>query len=277
MRRWPVVFKDQLYPIIMLLILLLVVLAAMTNRFAGLRRQITLLRRNAAEVQQELRHYHADLLGQVWCTTVFTRDEERLSYGHYPGMSPQEVMVFHNGPIWMLRDPNREHRTSCFRSWRAAAAAESLPLNLAEDASEEAYQNAVLAFYLDKADPTPVVAGSSASADRSDDPAMETNAGATAEAPIDPEAIWCFSEIKTIENLVVTVPHPSGGRAAIETVLDALADRSAFEEYTIRSSICFTSWPEAADYITSGEVWLPDDATEQQYHAAIRKWQDAKR
>lgn len=273
MRRWQAVLKKQLYPLTMLLVILLVVLAAMTNGFAGLRRQITILRSNAAEVGQELRHYQADLRGQVWCSTVFTKGEERLSYGHYPGMTPEEVMTFHNGPIWMLRDPGREIKTTCFRSWRAAAEAEQVPLNLADDASEEEYQSAVLAFYLDRSDPTPVVAGAPASANRSENPASET----TAEEPIDPEAVWCFSEIKTTQNLVVTVPHPPGGRTAIEGVLDQLSDRSAFEEYTIRTAICFTSWPEAADYITGGEVWLPDDAMEQEYHAAIKQWQDDKR
>jgi len=270
MRRWQVVLKDHLYPVMMLLVILFVVLAAMTNRFAGLRQQIPVLRKNVAEVQRDLRDFRADLMGQVWCTTTFTRETERLTYGHYPGMNAEEIMIFHNGPIWMLRDPNRERATTCFRSWQAAA--EPLSLNLAEDASEDEYQNAVLAFYLDKPDPTPVVAGASGQTEASD--STQTDAS---EEVIDPEAVWCFSEIKTVQNLVVTVPHPPGGRTAIETVLDRLSDRTAFEEYTIRTSICFTAWPEAADYITGGEIWLSDDATEQQYHTAIRKWQDAKR
>lgn len=272
MRRWQVVLKEHLYPVMIVLVILFVMLSAMTNGFARLHRGITQLRRNAVEVQRELRRYRADLLGQVWCTTTFTRDEEQLTYGHYPGMNAEEVMVFHNGPIWMLRDPNRERESTCFRSWREVAEAETLPLKLAEDATEEEYKNAVLAFYLDKPDPTPVVAGASGSS------VSSKNLQARGpEENIDPEAVWCFSEIKTVQNLVVTVPHPPGGRTAIESVLDTLSDRTAFKEYTIRSSLCFTTWPEAADYITGGEVWLADDTTKQQYHTAIKKWQDANR
>lgn len=273
MRRWQVVLKERFYPVMILLVILFVVLAAMTNGFARLQRGITQLRRNAVEVQRELRRYRADLLGQVWCTTTFTRDEERLTYGHYPGMNAEEVMVFHNGPIWMLRDPNRKRATTCFRSWREVAEAETLPLKLAEDATEEEYKNAVLALYLDKPDPTPVVAGASGSRVSSKTLDAET----AEEETINPEAVWCFSEIKTVQNLVVTVPHPPGGRTAIEGVLNTLSDRTAFKEYTIRTSLCFTTWPDAADYITGGEVWLAEDTTEQQYHAAVKQWQDAKR
>lgn len=222
------------------------------------------------ELQKPLRGMGASLLGQVWCTTTFTGKNGQLQFGHYPGMSTEEVLTFHNGPIWLLRDPSQKQETNCFRSWQAAAEAGELAAGLSGDATEKEYKNIVLDFYLDvsRQDPTPVVAGvKAADATAKDATPVETR----------PAEIWCFSEIKTTNNLVVTVPHPPGGRTAIETVLHALPNRSEFAQYTIRASVCFKTWPEAADYITGGEVQLPDSATESDYQAAIKKWQDAKR
>ena len=266
LRPW---LKAHIYPVSLVLAVLLVTLGTLTNGFAGLRRGMTSAGRQVEDWQKTMRTARANLLGQVWCVTTFTDENGQVEFGHYPGMDAEEVLTFHNGPIWLLRDEDQQQETTCFRSWHAAAEAGDITLETPDSATEEAYKNAVLAFYLDKSrlDPTPVVAGTT----------VGTASGDTAEESTDPGEIWCFSEIKTVNNLVVTVPHPPGGRAAIETVLDGLSNRSEFENYTIRASICFQSWPEAADYITGGEVWLPGEATESDYRAAIKEWQAAKR
>jgi hypothetical protein len=159
-----------------------------------------------------------------------------------------------------------EQETLCYRSWQAAFEAAASAPPIPEPASDEDYKNAVLSFYLGGGDET----GEDATP-----VAVETVA--TDGQPVEAAEGWCFSEIKNLDNLIVTVPHPPGGRASIETVLDTLKDRSAFTQYLIRSTLCFKNWAEAADYITGGEVVLTDSATQEEYEAAIKAWQEAKR
>jgi hypothetical protein len=266
-RLWPWL-KTHFYPVSIILVIILVTLSTLTNGFAGLREGMTSIGREMGEWNKTLRTTSASLIGQVWCVTTFTDEKGQLKFGHYPGMNAEEVLIFHNGPIWLLRDPDQQQKTTCFRSWRAAA--EAGKLEISDSTTEEEYKNAVLDLYLDisRQDPTPVVANSTKE---------DTVEDGTPLSETLPTEIWCFSEIKTINNLIVTVPHLPGGRDAIETVLNELPDRSEFEQYTIRTSLCFKSWPEAIDYITGGEVWLPDNATQNDYQEAFKKWQDGKR
>lgn len=246
----------HLYTVSILLVITLVALMAITDNFATLRQNITAFR-------TRLREDSAELMGQVWCTTSFTGPGWQTILGHYPGMSAEEVVKFHADAVWMLRSDSVERETRCYRSWQAAYGAAAVPAAGAEPATEEEYENAVLSLYL---------GGETAPA------ATVTAVVVTTAEPVAAAMQGlCYSEIKTRNNLIVTVPHPPGGRQAIETVLNAREDRAELTEYLVRATICFDTLAEAADYITGGEVVLAEDATEADYHAAMETWQAGKR
>lgn len=253
MQRLINLLHTHLYAISLVLALTLAALWITTDGFAFVGQGV-------ATIQARLRENSADILGQVWCTTSFTNATGQTVLGHYPGMSAEEVVKFHADAAWLLRDDSIERETLCYRTWQAAFEAATLDAPASAPMSEKAYKDAVLSFYLggDAATAAPAkVAGNAAT------PA--------------PAKGWCYSEIKTRDNLVVTVPHPPGGRQSIEAVLNGLEDRSQLTEYIVRATICFESWAEAADYITGGEVELAEDATQEEYETAMETWQKARR
>ena len=99
-----------------------------------------------------------DVTQAVWCYTIFTGGgNSTANFGHYPGMTTEEVISFYSAPRWVM-DLAAQQETNCYASWAAAfegLAPPALKLTLApylpENPGEADYETVILwSYYKDQ-------------------------------------------------------------------------------------------------------------------------------
>lgn len=179
----------------------------------------------------------------VWCTTVLT-SASTVTFGHYPGMTLEEVIEEYNAPEQFLYP--KEQKTTCYNSW-----AEVIPdlepglqkyfkPRLPENPTEEHYRTVIVGFFVNT-------------------------------EPHAVNGVWCSSEIESEIAGKVVVRHAAGSKEKINEILK-LNNERGFDEYIVNETTCYNSWPEAAAVLSRGDVVLPETATEDDFRREMSAW-----
>ncbi len=63
-----------------------------------------------------------------------------------------------------------------------------------------------------------------------------------------------------------------GGDTLEQTLTESGKTAIVREGFTVEHRNCYDSWQKAADFVTDGQVTLPENATEQDFTMALIKW-----
>lgn len=248
--------RQNSYAASVLAVLTVMILLASTDGFAGARRWHATREERAAA-----RQLAQQAENNVWCIThITTEQEQRLILGHYPGQPLPEVLRWHGSAPWLA---TQSLETDCQRTWKqavqaTAALAEAQPETVAEAwqkpprrASDNERRQAVLAAFLDQP--------------RVTYPLRDEATSETAER-------WCMSRLRTNGHTLYHIPHPVGGRGAVEQVLTQLPDRTHLARYRIDATACFTSINDAEVWLWTHNVDPPGELSISAYVEAIDTW-----
>lgn len=218
----------------------------------------------------------------VWCYTLFTGgSNSTASFGHYPGMTTEEIFTLYKAPDW-VKDLAGQQETNCYASWAAAFEGLSPPalkLTLAPylpDAPAEADFETVILWSYFKTQWQDYKRSEFSAVGTPQDITLTRVAPTPTITPTPTrspdELAWCFNlyydDTTRVSDLLVGY-YPGMDDADILELHGFSEDY--FDEHTGRKTACFYSYTDAIRFqqaIFEGEYLIPlrltDNETENQ-------------
>lgn len=207
----------------------------------------------------------------VWCYTIFTGGGgSTATFGHYPGMTTEEVVTLFNAPAW-VKDLAAQQETNCYASWAAAfegisppALRKTLAPYLPDAPAEADYETAMLWLYFKTK--WRDYQRSELSAEGTPQPMTLTRIAPTPMLTPTPihnpdEQVWCFSLYydDTVSVFDVLIGYYPGMDDTAIAAMHQL-DEGFLSARPNRKTACFYSYTDAARFqnaVFEGEYLLP--------------------
>lgn len=85
------------------------------------------------------------------------------------------------------------------------------------------------------------------------------------------QAVICIGVVRFTDGMLASV-FQKGGESFEETLIRQTNAELVRQGYTIEYHNCYGNWQDAADFLTDGQVTLPENANEQVFTSELMKW-----